>query len=72
MKKFFEKHFQFIFGIMLGMIFTTTTAYAAYCVWARDVGFESSTGLKSTNVQDAVDELVKSKQCPTTESQENN
>ena len=56
-KKFFVKNYKILTGIILGMALTSTTVYAAYCVWAKDVGFASNTGLASTNVQDAIDEL---------------
>lgn len=64
MKKFIIRNYLFLFGIIIGMILTTTVAYAAICVWAKDVGFTSSQEISSTNVQDAIDELVKSKKCP--------
>ena len=57
-KRILKRDKEVFIGIIVGMMFTTVTAYAAYCVWAKDVGFVSSSGLTSTNVQDAIDELA--------------
>ena len=59
MKKFIKSNIKFIFGIVLGIIFSATTVYAATILFNADaVGFDNSgTTLNSTNVQDALDEL---------------
>ena len=60
-----RKRYKLIVGVIIGSLLTATTAYAAYCVWAKDVPFTSSTGLSSANVQDAIDELnLKIGSCP--------
>ena len=63
-KRILKRDYQVFIGMIIGMVITATSAYAAYCVWSKDVGFVSSTGLTSTNVQDAIDELeLKVKDC---------
>ena len=55
MKKIVDK--KFIFGIIIGLILSATTVYAVTCVAASDVSFTSTTGLSSTNVQDAINQV---------------
>lgn len=47
---------KLILGIIIGISLTSTVVYAAY-IEAREVSFTSNTGLTSSNVQDAIDEL---------------
>lgn len=69
MKNFFKRYYKVLFGMLVGILLSSSMVCFAYCVWAKDVGFGSSTGLVSTNVQDAIDELnKKERQCSTTEN----
>ena len=47
---------KLILGIIIGISITSTVVYAA-CLEAKDISFTSSTGLKSTNVEDAIKEV---------------
>lgn len=59
MKKIIKDNIKFILGIILGIVLSGTTVYAATILFNADaVGFDNSgTTLNSANVQDALDEL---------------
>ena len=49
---------NFILGIIVGIILTATTGVVAYSVYANTVTYDNTqSGLQSTNVQGAIDEL---------------
>ena len=57
-KEIIKNNYKFIFMFILGMIVAGGGVYAATVVSGSTVTYDNSTsGLSSTNVQDAVDEL---------------
>lgn len=64
LKEKIKKNYKIMIGIVIGMVLSLTGVYAAACISAGDVAFGSKTGLSSSNVQDALDELnEKSNKC---------
>ena len=64
-----RKNYKIIIGIVIGIVISITTVYAAtYIGSGSDLTYDNGTsGLTSTNAQDALDELYKyktSKKCP--------
>ena len=61
-----KKNYKFIIGALLGIIVPIIGAYAvSYIGSGSDLTYDNSnSGLESTNVQDALDELYKYKDCP--------
>ena len=61
-----KKNYKWIIGFVVGIVVSITTVYAAtYLGSGSDLTYDnSSSGLTSTNVQDALDELYKYKDCP--------
>lgn len=59
MKKLIKSNIKLIIGILIGMVLSITTVYAATILFASNqVSYDNTTsGLSSTNVQDALDEL---------------
>ena len=59
-KKFLKNNIKFIYGFILGVILTGTSTYAAILYASSDVSYDNlnSSGINSTNVQDAIDELA--------------
>lgn len=57
--KFIKNNSKLIIGLIIGMVLSGTTVYAATQIMASEVLYDNTTsGLTSTNVQDAVDELT--------------
>lgn len=66
-KKLTKGNFKLVIGIIVGMVIAGTTVYAATIISGNDVSYSNTTsGLKSTTVQEAIDEIYeKSKtHCP--------
>ena len=63
---FKKKNYKIIIGIIVGIIISSSIVVAnSYKGAASDVGYDNSTsGLYSSNVQDALDELYDMKNCP--------
>ena len=60
-----KKNYKLIIGLIIGFIFSSSIAYASYMGRANQLSYDPSNNwLKSTNVQDALDELYKQKGCP--------
>ena len=61
-----KKNYKWIIGFVVGIVVSITTVYAVtYVGSGSDLTYDnSSSGLTSTNVQDALDELYKYKECP--------
>lgn len=58
MKKFLKKNYKFILGIFVGILVSSISVYAAGELFASSIVYVNlQSGLTSTNVQDAVDEL---------------
>lgn len=59
MKKLIKSNIKLIIGILIGMVLSITTVYAATILFASNqVGYDNtSSGMSATNVQDALDEL---------------
>lgn len=59
MKKLIKSNIKLIIGILIGMVLSITTVYAATILFASNqVSYDNTTsGLSSTNVQGAIDEL---------------
>ena len=59
MKKLIKSNIKLIIGILIGMVLSITTVYAATILFASNqVSYDNTTsGLSSTNVQGALDEL---------------
>lgn len=58
-KKIIKNNYKILLGLIIGTTLTVTGAYAAVCINAGDISFTSHTGLNSTNLQDAIDNLAK-------------
>ena len=57
--KFIKNNSKLLIGIIIGMVLSGTTVYAATQIMASDVLYDNTnSGLTSTNVQAAVDELT--------------
>ena len=58
-KSFFRKNLKLFIGIIIGLIISGTGVYAATIIFnSNQVGYDNtSSGMTSTNVQDALDEL---------------
>ena len=53
-----KKNYRFIIGIVIGILLTGTSVYAANTIYSKNVTYDNSgSGLSSVNVQDALDEL---------------
>lgn len=62
---FFKNKSKLFLGIVLGIAISASVVYAESCINAANVNFTSSSGLTSTNVQAAIDEISrKVKDCP--------
>lgn len=59
MKKLIKSNIKLIIGILIGMVLSITTVYAATILFASNqVSYSNTTsGLSATNVQSAIDEL---------------
>lgn len=59
MKKLIKSNIKLIIGILIGMVLSITTVYAATILFASSqVSYDNtSSGMSATNVQDALDEL---------------
>ena len=56
--KILKKNYRFIIGIVIGILLTGTSVYAANTIYSKNVTYDNSnSGLSSVNVQDALDEL---------------
>ena len=65
MIKAFKKNYKLIIGLMVGFLVSSTLVYALYMGRADELSYNNTgTWLKSTTVQDALDELNKQKGCP--------
>ena len=65
MIKPFKKNYKLIIGLMVGFLVSSTLVYALYMGRADELSYNNTgTWLKSTTVQDALDELNKQKGCP--------
>lgn len=57
--KFIKNNSKLLIGLIIGLVLSGTTVYAATQIMASEVLYDNTTsGLTSTNVQDAVDELT--------------
>lgn len=55
--KFIKKNFKLVIAFSLGFVLAGTSVYAANTIYSKNVTYDnSSSGLSSTNVQDALDE----------------
>ena len=55
--EFINKNFKLVIGFSLGFVLAGTSVYAANTIYSKNVTYDnSSSGLSSTNVQDALDE----------------
>ena len=53
-----KKNYKFILGIIVGLIIAGTSVYAATVLSSKDISYDNtSSGLNSTNVQAAIDEV---------------
>ena len=61
-----KKNYKILIGLFIGIFISITTVYAVtYVGSASDLTYDNTnSGLKSTNVQDALVELYKYKECP--------
>ena len=61
-----KKNYKILIGLFIGIFISITTVYAVtYIGSGSDLTYDNtSSGLTSTNVQDALDELYKYKECP--------
>ena len=61
-----KKNYKILIGLFIGIFISITTVYAVtYVGSGSDLTYDNtSSGLASTNVQDALDELYKYKECP--------
>lgn len=58
MKKKIKKHYKFILGIVAGLVLSSLITYAATAVASSNVSYSNTaSGLSSTTVQGAIDEL---------------
>ena len=58
MKEKIKKHYKFILGIVVGLVLSSLVAYAATAVASSNVSYSNTaSGLSSTTVQGAIDEL---------------
>ena len=56
--KILKKNYRFIIGIVIDILLTGTSVYAANTIYSKNVTYDNSnSGLSSVNVQDALDEL---------------
>ena len=56
--KMLKKNYRFIIGIVIGILLTGTSVYAANTIYSKNVTYDNSNSkLSSSNVQDALDEL---------------
>ena len=56
-RKLIKENKKLLFGVIIGVILTSTTVYAVQAI-ATSITYDNTTsGLQATNVQDAVDEL---------------
>ena len=56
--KILKKNYRFIIGIVIGILLTGTSVYAANTIYSKNVTYDNSNSkLSSSNVQDALDEL---------------
>lgn len=58
-KEIFKKNYKLYFGIILGIVVSSISVYAATTINSKDVEYSNTTsGLTSTNVQSAIDEVA--------------
>lgn len=58
LKKFLIKNYTLFFGVIFGIILSSVSVYAVSIINSKDVSYSNtSSGLNSTDVQDAIDEL---------------
>ena len=56
--KFIKKNLKIVIAFSIGVVLTSTSVYAANTIYSKNVTYDnSSSGLTSANVQDAIDEL---------------